>query len=229
MKIVYATDIHGDRPTYERLLEQKADAILIGGDLCPGFDLHEQRAFLEDYLIPRLTKVNVPVLIIMGNDDYQINSDLLERADKEGTLHFLNTRTLELQGFRFAGYSYINPGPLLIRDWIKSESEIAHDIKNLKADVLLIHVPPAATPLDMVWNGDHVGSTAVRDFIVKTQPLLSLHGHIHESPDLTGARETLLGKTLAMNPGERRIVEIDLSTLRESLKKGYSNRDVRVL
>jgi Icc-related predicted phosphoesterase len=41
-----------------------------------------------------------------------------------------------------------------------------------------------------------VGSTAVRQAIDKHQPLLSLHGHIHESK---GAVK--LGKTLAINPG----------------------------
>jgi Icc-related predicted phosphoesterase len=41
-----------------------------------------------------------------------------------------------------------------------------------------------------------VGSTAVREFIERHQPLLSLHGHIHES---RGA--VRIGRTLAINPG----------------------------
>ena len=41
-----------------------------------------------------------------------------------------------------------------------------------------------------------VGSTAVRDAVQRVQPLLSLHGHIHES---RGA--TKIGSTLALNPG----------------------------
>jgi len=40
------------------------------------------------------------------------------------------------------------------------------------------------------------GSRSVRTAIEKTQPLLSLHGHIHESP---GA--VRIGKTLCINPG----------------------------
>jgi hypothetical protein len=42
----------------------------------------------------------------------------------------------------------------------------------------------------------HVGSTAVREAIDKHQPLLSLHGHIHEAKGVSR-----LGKTLAINPG----------------------------
>jgi len=41
-----------------------------------------------------------------------------------------------------------------------------------------------------------VGSTAVREAILKYQPVLSVHGHIHESK---GVKK--LGQTLAMNPG----------------------------
>jgi Icc-related predicted phosphoesterase len=41
-----------------------------------------------------------------------------------------------------------------------------------------------------------VGSTAVRDFILEAQPLLSLHGHVHESQ---AAQK--LGRTLCINPG----------------------------
>ena len=41
-----------------------------------------------------------------------------------------------------------------------------------------------------------VGSTAVRDALLRIQPLLGLHGHIHESG---GIRR--LGRTIAINPG----------------------------
>ena len=41
-----------------------------------------------------------------------------------------------------------------------------------------------------------VGSTAVRDAILTHQPLLSVHGHIHES---RGVKQ--MGRTLAINPG----------------------------
>jgi Icc-related predicted phosphoesterase len=41
-----------------------------------------------------------------------------------------------------------------------------------------------------------VGSTAVRDAIKKHQPLLSVHGHIHESRGIKR-----MGRTMAINPG----------------------------
>jgi hypothetical protein len=41
-----------------------------------------------------------------------------------------------------------------------------------------------------------VGSSAVRDAIAAYQPMLTLHGHIHESRG-----EARIGRSLALNPG----------------------------
>jgi Icc-related predicted phosphoesterase len=45
-------------------------------------------------------------------------------------------------------------------------------------------------PLDL-----HVGSIAVQRFIESQQPLLTLHGHIHESSTLSGSWRDLIGRT----------------------------------
>lgn len=77
--------------------------------------------------------------------------------------------------------------------------------------VFNIHVPPYATGLDIapllddnlkpiVVGGEvamgPVGSKAVHDAIEKYQPLISLHGHVHESRGV--AR---IGRTTCINPG----------------------------
>ena len=72
-----------------------------------------------------------------------------------------------------------------------------------------IHVPPYKSGLDEAPELDKdlrpvlagnsmkpVGSTALREAIEKVQPLLGLHGHIHE-----GRGTTRIGKTLCINPG----------------------------
>jgi len=73
------------------------------------------------------------------------------------------------------------------------------------------HCPPYNTELDLAPELDenltvvmkagkpnmiHVGSMAVRKAIEKHQPLLGLHGHIHESRGVYR-----LGKTVCVNPG----------------------------
>jgi Icc-related predicted phosphoesterase len=45
----------------------------------------------------------------------------------------------------------------------------------------------------------HVGSIAIRRFIEKRQPLITLHGHIHESARLTGSWRERLGRTWAFS------------------------------
>jgi len=93
--------------------------------------------------------------------------------------------------------------------------------------VFLFHGPPHETCLDRVANDGrmidavpldlHVGSIAVRRFIERRQPLLTLHGHIHESARLSGAWRERIGRTwmfgAAHDGPELALVEFDLSDL----------------
>jgi Icc-related predicted phosphoesterase len=90
-------------------------------------------------------------------------------------------------------------------------STIAGDLKSLAGDddlqraVFLFHAPPYNTQLDraaldgkMIDHAPldvHVGSIAIRRFIETRKPLLTLHGHIHESPRITGSWKDTIGKT----------------------------------
>jgi len=69
--------------------------------------------------------------------------------------------------------------------------------------IFVCHAPPLETFLDVLTGHLHVGSQAVRDFLLRHQPALSLHGHIHESPRLSGRYWQHLGRTVAVNPGQR--------------------------
>jgi Icc-related predicted phosphoesterase len=82
-------------------------------------------------------------------------------------------------------------------------------LKNPKNAIFNIHVPPYASGLDEAAELDEnlrpkyagnalkpVGSTALRAAIEKDQPLLGLHGHIHE-----GRGASRIGRTLCINPG----------------------------
>jgi Icc-related predicted phosphoesterase len=227
-RIVYVTDVHGDLEIYGNLLEigkeKNIEAIVIGGDLGPfTFDIEVQREFFESYIIPLFAsfkeKYKKDIILIAGNDDFSVNMDLFENAEKSGILKLLNNKVCKVGVHTFAGYPFVNPGPLIINDWIKSEKEISNDLKKLakksqpKKTVYIIHAPPANTKLDTLYSGEHVGSTAVRDLIEKEQPLLTLHGHVHESPDMSGEIQEKIGDTLSINPGSSNIIVIDLEKL----------------
>jgi Icc-related predicted phosphoesterase len=63
------------------------------------------------------------------------------------------------------------------------------------------HTPPFDTGLDVMPRGRHVGGRAVRRFIERQAPLLTLHGHIHEAPRLSGRYAERIGPTWCVNPG----------------------------
>jgi Icc-related predicted phosphoesterase len=67
-------------------------------------------------------------------------------------------------------------------------------------------------PLDV-----HVGSIAVKRFIKARQPLVTLHGHIHESAGITGSWREKIGRThmfsAAHDGSQLALVRFDLENL----------------
>lgn len=92
---------------------------------------------------------------------------------------------------------------------IQNDLERLSGEDNLKRSVFLFHAPPHDTRLDRAaLDGKmvdhvpldvHVGSIAIRRFIEQRQPLLTLHGHIHESARLTGSWSEQIGRTLCFS------------------------------
>jgi uncharacterized protein len=94
---------------------------------------------------------------------------------------------------------------------------------DLADTVCLFHAPPYRTPLDRaaldgrsvehVPLDVHVGSIAIRRFIERRQPLLTLHGHVHEAARLTGEWRTRIGRThclsAAHDGSELALVRVD--------------------
>ncbi len=93
----------------------------------------------------------------------------------------------------------------------KKYSTIREDLEKLAADdnldhsIFLFHSPPYQTQLDraaldgqMIDNVPldiNIGSIAIRRFIEQRQPLITLHGHVHESVRITGSWREQLGRT----------------------------------
>jgi uncharacterized protein len=113
---------------------------------------------------------------------------------------------------------------------------LAAQVEDMSTAIFNIHVPPYGTGLDDAPELDQnlkpvqggkvmkpVGSTAVREAILKHQPLLALHGHIHESRGIQK-----LGRTTCINPGsvygegilQGVIVELGADEVRYALTSG---------
>jgi len=98
-----------------------------------------------------------------------------------------------------------------IHDWIDYarslptiEDEMNKLIRpdNMPQAIYVIHMPPARLGLDKCAHGAEVGSKAIYNFIEKNQPRLTLHGHIHESPRMTGLWFNEIGDTVCIQPGQ---------------------------
>jgi len=99
---------------------------------------------------------------------------------------------------------------------IEDELNRLPEPSSMSQGICVIHMPPSRLGLDVCANGSEVGSKAIYNFLEKKQPKLSLHGHIHESPETCGRWHEKLGDTLCIQPGQLTpftYVTINLETL----------------
>jgi uncharacterized protein len=169
-----------------------------------------------DYADEKLKGQNVRCFVAAGNDDlFEVDdiiagSKLVENHD--GKVCDLGNG-IDLLGI---GYSNMTPWKcprdISEEELTKIIDEVASQVKQYERSIFDIHVPPFDTGIDQAPQLTEdmrialdpvgqpkmipVGSTAVREAILKYQPMLSLHGHIHES---SGIRK--LGNTTLVNPG----------------------------
>jgi Icc-related predicted phosphoesterase len=162
-----------------------------------------------------LTPKGITLYFMPGNDDlYSIDDVIAEFPDvrnPDGRRFWLN------EDHELVGISNANMTPWRCNRDLEEEAlekrldEVAALLEAPERAVMAIHVPPYDSNIDIcpeldenlkiVARGGQVlmkpaGSPAVRRLIDRVQPLLTLHGHIHEAPGY--AR---IGKTLAINSG----------------------------
>lgn len=163
----------------------------------------------------RLAGTGTVVMFAPGNDDPHFVDGLLRQSEcivnPEGDKVDLPC------GIEMVSVGYANPTPWsspreleedALLDMMTTQAERVGDPSRA---IFNLHVPPKDTPLDQAMLLDQdwrpvmqggrpviggVGSSAVRTVIERYQPMLSLHGHIHESRG-----NVKIGRTQALNPG----------------------------
>ncbi len=162
----------------------------------------------------RLRSRGKPAFWMLGNDDPGLLERVLDDAPwgEQAEGHVLPVGEYEL-----VSWGWSNPTPWHMPREM-SEEQLGAELEKMLAKthdprrvVLNCHPPPYASGLDEAPMLDAemtvqqtagqvklgpVGSAAVRDVIERYEPLVSLHGHVHES---AGFRR--IGRTLAVNPG----------------------------
>jgi Icc-related predicted phosphoesterase len=154
------------------------------------------------------------LFVMAGNDDPWFVDEILERSS---SLVFCDDRIVRVGSHEMISSSYANPTPWnspreLDEDALYERlKKLAEQLEEPHRAIFNLHVPPYDSSLDHGpdlkadltprYSGGQpvmkpVGSTAVRQLIEEVQPLLALHGHIHESKG-----QMHLGRTLALNSG----------------------------
>jgi Icc-related predicted phosphoesterase len=163
----------------------------------------------------RLAKAGIDCWVMPGNDDaWAIDSAFNET----GRVRNCDRRVVDLgEGYSMLSLGYANPTPWDSPREVSEErlaemiEELVPQVPSMDRAIFNLHVPPHNSELDIApqldddmritttggeMNLGPVGSTAVREAIERHQPLLAVHGHIHESRN---AKK--IGRTLCINPG----------------------------
>ena len=194
------SDIHGrniDKLTTLPGLAQ-ARGILFAGDFVR-HDKHEACTAVE-----AISSINKRIMAVPGNSD-----DIEVEAFLEGKGLNVHRKVVEIAteayligigGSTTTGFN--TPREYKEEDYAVWLNQLHQQVRGDSRLVLMSHTPPFDSGADRILSGKHVGSTAIREFINRTQPDLCICGHVHESKTLEKhGRTTLLNAGSFMDGG----------------------------
>jgi len=158
----------------------------------------------------RLANTSYKVYMAPGNDDH---FDVDRVIEDSAVIVDCDNRNVMVGGHEMITFSWANPTPWNTPREKPDEElepmleELISTVKDKSNAIFNFHVPPYGYALDLapeltkdlIQAADrkiHVGSKAVAHMIEKYQPLLGLHGHIHESRGVQKVKRTVI-----INPG----------------------------
>ena len=177
-----------------------------------------------------LAPLDIPLYWIGGNDD---KTEALEHVIETPHVHYVDEAVTRFdEDHEILGFGWTNPSPWHTPRELSEErlerrlNPLLNRVQDPARCIYLMHAPPYGTGLDIAPKLDTstdpprpftqggqeilipVGSTTFRDAILETQPVLGLHGHIHETKN--AAR---LKRTVCVDPGS----EYSSGTLRGAI------------
>lgn len=197
MRILAASDLHGDLSAARRLSEkakkEKVDLVILSGDI-----------FVKDSprgVIGEFKKNNQKVLLIPGNHDSFATTELFAEFYGVRNLHGYYVKYEDI-GFFGCGGADIGLSKLTEKQTFDILKKSFDKIKSLKKKVMVTHMHPANSKAEFSGFAGNKGITkAIKEF----KPDLLLCGHIHEASGI----EEKLGKTKIVNLGpDGKIIEI---------------------
>jgi len=197
MRILVIADVHGKYMALEKIINDAGDdidVVVCPGDFTDMFDVPEEFSQIDiaNIVLQKLLAIGKPLLCVPGNHDpYEI----IRLFEDHGVS--LNGTKRPVDGFNFVGWGGApTPFNTIIEPSEEETAAALENFRNTPNMVLVVHNPPKNTKVDVIRDGKHVGSPAIRKFIEEEQPILSLTAHIHESPG-----KDRIGNTVVFYPG----------------------------
>ncbi len=197
LKILAASDLHGDSRLTKRLAEraekEKVDIVVLCGDLT-GFGESTN-------LIKPFKDKSQKVLLLPGNWDSFATTDFLAQLYGVKNIHGYSA-VYEGVGFFGAGSTSKMFGPrsgISEKEMMQTLERAHAGLKGIEKKIMLTHMHPAGGKTEKIG---FEGSKSIRKAVEKFKPDLLLHGHIHE----TFGMEDDIGKTKVINVGRDGVV-----------------------
>ncbi len=191
-----------------------------------------------DLLVERIDTKKIMTIVMPGNDDHKDIDEVIRSFADRGIIYPLD-KVLDMEGHEVLSLEFVNPTPWDTpretdeKGMRRMMEERVAQLKDVKNSIWNVHCPPVNTNIDLAPKLDrslkvvagmdgvkmvHVGSVAVRQAIEKHQPMLGLHGHIHESSGFDK-----IGRTLCLNPGSEYGEGLLRGFIINLTKEGYEN------
>jgi Icc-related predicted phosphoesterase len=201
MKILVIADIHGHTKELGKVLEGidkgGVDLVVCPGDFTDMVSKPSEFSQIDiaEVVLQKLLSLGRPLLCVPGNlDPYEILG-MFDEYDVN-----LHNKVVKFQGMDIMGWGGAQTPFNTIIEPSEEETKGALDKMGPKVVagkfILVVHDPPRDTKVDLIEEGKHVGSPAIRRFIERKKPLLAISAHIHEAGGLDR-----IGSTHVFYPG----------------------------
>jgi Icc-related predicted phosphoesterase len=196
VKLLLFSDLHTDAAAARRMAELARDAdVIIGAG-----DFANARHGIS-ICINILKEIQKPIILVPGNNESY--DELVSACAGWTTAHVLHGKGIELSGVPFFGIGGGIPiTPFGEWSFDFSEEEAARLLRNCPAGAVLVSHSPPKGAVDQASSGRSLGSTAVREAVVRLKPKLVVCGHIHAC----AGQRAIIGDTVVINAGPKGVV-----------------------
>lgn len=198
MKILAASDLHGDTKQIHQLAEkaekENVDLVVLAGDITGWFETKN--------LIKPFKAKNKRVLMLPGNWDSFADTDFIAQLYGIRNIHGYSAVYEDIGFFGAGGADGPGPGRISDKEIMKNLEKAHASLKKVQKKIMITHMHPSNSISE--FSGI-AGSKSITKAIKKFQPDFLLHGHIHEAAGL----EDKIGNTRVINVGKAgTIIEI---------------------